>query len=143
MDEIADSKVISQIAVSLMDARNRFDSARFASFYADDAEFTNVQGKLTRGKDELERSLKRFYSTAFVQKTRQVIEGTNIKFIDERVASLDIRWRTEGAIDPAGQPRRGIVNAILVKDSTENWKVVVSHNMQLTEAATSALSEKQ
>jgi uncharacterized protein (TIGR02246 family) len=143
MDETAERKVISQIAASLMEARNRFDPARFASFYADDAEFTNVQGKLTRGKDQLERSLKSFYSTAFVQKTRQVIEGTSIKFIDERVASLDIRWQTEGAVDPAGQPRRGIVNAILVKDSTENWKVHVSHNMQLTEAATSALSEKQ
>lgn len=125
-----------------MEARNRFDAAKMASFYADDAEFMNVKGKVTQGKGAPEQSLKSFYATPFVQKTRQVVEGTSVKFVHPQVASLDIRWRTEGAVDITGQPRRGLVNAILVKDPSGQWKVKVSHNMEIIEAETSTVTKQ-
>ena len=142
MEEPAEQKAIARIGESLMEARNRLDAVKFASLYADDAEFTNVKGKLTKGKEALEKSLKSFYATTFVQETRQVVEETSIKFVHPQVASLDIRWRTEGAVDVRGQPRRGLVNAILVKDSSGNWKVKVSHNMEIVEGETSTLAKQ-
>src|SRR5215470_6612383 len=141
MDDDSERKAIVRIGHDIMDARNRLDSKGVASFYSDDAEFMNVKGKITKGRAALEESLKIFYSTDFVKKTRQVVEDTSVKFVHPDVASLDIRWRTEGAIDLTGQPRRGVVNAILVKDASQGWKVRVSHNTELVQGETSLAGE--
>jgi len=141
MDEGLESKSIAQIGHQIMDARNRLDAKGVAAFYADDAEFMNVKGNVTKGRMALEKSLRSFYSKSFVQKTRQVVESTSVKFVHPAVASLDIRWRTEGALDITGQPRRGVVNAILVKDSSNDWKIKVSHNTELIEAETSTVGQ--
>jgi len=137
-----DTKAIVKIAAELMDARNRRDPVAFVSHCADDVEFTNVAGKTTRGKEALERALRSFYETDFVKKTKQVTEETTVKFVKPEVASLDIRWRTQGAIDPTGQPRRGIINAILAKDPSEGWKIKVSHNTQLVQGEARSVREE-
>ena len=141
MEESADRQAIIRIGESMMEARNRFDAVTMASFYAEDAEFSNVKGVLTKGRESLEQSLKSFYATPFVQKTRQIVEGTSVKFVHPQVASLDIRWRTEGAVNLAGQPRKGLINAILVKDSSGIWKVKVSHNIEIIEGDTSVIAK--
>ncbi len=139
--EDQDREAIKRIATDFIEARNRGDFRKAASWFAVEAEFTNVKGRTTVGREAIEAGFKTFYASPFAQKSPQVIETTSITFIQPSIASFDVRWRTEGAVDMNGRQRRGMWTAIVTKEPSEGWRFKVVHNIELIEGDTSKISD--
>lgn len=115
-----------------LEAWNRHDAKAFSMVFAEDADFTNVGGKSSHGRTEIEKFHAPRFATKF-KDTHQKMTETKIRFIRPDVASVDARWEMTGAKGPEGQNiplRKGLLNFVITKESNK-WLITVMHNMDL------------
>lgn len=124
---------IQQTLQRFIDAWNIHDAKAFSMQFAEDADFTNVFGKSSKGRLEIEKFHTPLFSTIF-KSSRQTIEDKKIRFIKPDVAAVDVWWGMTGATYPDGKPwadRKGLLNFIMMPQKNGTWVIVVMHNMDL------------
>jgi uncharacterized protein (TIGR02246 family) len=134
-DETA-TRAIDGIVDALRAAWNRHDAHAFAQCFAEDAEFTNVFGTTTHGRNEIERNHANLFS-AFLKDTEWTKSEAQIRWIRRDVACVDIRWELIGSRDAEGNPwspRLGLISFVATGIDGD-WLIEIFHNMDLPRAA--------
>ena len=127
-----DEERIKRVLTDFTDAWNKHDAKAFSNVFAEDADFTNVVGKGSTGRIEIEK----FHSPGFATRWKdsyQKITQSKIRFIKPDVAAVDAWWEMTGIKGPEGQDmpqRKGLLNFIMTKKS-KTWLITVMHNMDL------------
>ena len=138
-DRSKDEAAILELVSAFHDAANKHDAKTVASFFAPDAEFTNVVGMTAKGR----RAIEEFHRPLFEGDTsrgnpsfkKSVFKSDSVKlrFLRPDVASVDIRHTHTGSLAPDGRelgPRKGLVSLVMVRDEG-TWQIAVMHNMDL------------
>ena len=115
-----------------MDAWNHHDVHAFAAVFAEDADFTNVQGKSASGRAKIEEFHTRPFATLF-KDSHQKYTDIKLRYLRPDIAAVDVHWEMAGATDAQGNPRplrHGLLNLIMMKNDGQ-WQIVVMHNMDL------------
>lgn len=121
------------------DALNAKDTKRFGSCFTQDGEFTNPVGMQAKGRSQIEAFHAPMFSPTRAPHTpsfyhaRFTVLGTSFKVIRPDVASVEVRWKQEGALDPEGAPwgtRTGLLSWVAVRESGQ-WRIAVWHNQEL------------
>lgn len=115
-----------------MDAWNHHDVHAFAAVFAEDADFTNVQGKSASGRAKIEEFHTRPFATLF-KDSHQKYTDIKIRYLRPDIAAVDVHWEMTGATDAQGNPRpprHGLLNFVMMKNDGQ-WQIVVMHNMDV------------
>ena len=115
-----------------MDAWNHHDVHAFAAVFAEDADFTNVQGKSASGRAKIEEFHTRPFATLF-KDSHQKYTDIKIRYLRPDIAAVDVHWEMTGATDAQGNPRplrHGLLNFVMMKNDGQ-WQIVVMHNLDL------------
>jgi uncharacterized protein (TIGR02246 family) len=115
------------LVATYVDAWNRADGDRFASIFADDADFTSIRLDQVRGRGSIAAAHRRIFDTIY-KDTR--IEATleSVRPLREDLAVLDIdAHMTDAAGEPFG-PRHAHAMAVAERQ-VDGWRVVAFHNM--------------
>ncbi len=129
------SKEEEQIRTTLaafVEAWNKHDAKAFSLVFAEDADFTNVNGLSAHGRAEVERFHAPRFATTFKDSHQRITE-TKIRFIKPDVAAVDARWEMTGARTAEGQDiplRKGMLNFVMTKEGG-TWLITVMHNVSL------------
>jgi uncharacterized protein (TIGR02246 family) len=134
---------VASMVGALVDAWNAHDPRAFAACFATDADFTNVFGMTARGRDAVERFHAPIFETMF-RDSRLTATDTRMRFFNDEIAAVDVRWEMTGARDPTGKEwpkRRGLMSLIATPDG-RRWSIAVMHNMDLASDDMAAAQEK-
>jgi uncharacterized protein (TIGR02246 family) len=127
---------IGKTIAGLENAWNAHDAQAFASYFADDADFTNVFGQSAHGRQEIEKFHAPIFASIFKNSTLRSDDTKNkIRFLKSDIAAVDIFWSMTGVTDPNGKlapERKGLLNAIMMPVNGK-WLIKVMHNMDLVE----------
>jgi uncharacterized protein (TIGR02246 family) len=124
-----DEEAIRSVISGTTDAFNKHDAKAYARFYAEDAEFINVQGEKIKGAAEIEKRLSTLFATrakAAVLKTLHI----TVRFIRSDVAIAHVTGDMSGITGVEGDkvpPHRELSIRILVKENGI-WRVTAFHN---------------
>lgn len=130
-----DEERIKKVLADFTDAWNKHDAKSFSNVFSEDVDFTNVVGKSSTGRIEIEK----FHAPGFATKWKdsyQKITQSKIRFIKPDVAAVDAWWEMTGLKGPEGQdmpPRKGLLNFIMTKNN-DTWLITVMHNMDLRDS---------
>jgi uncharacterized protein (TIGR02246 family) len=135
MDNHQDEQAIRKVVADFTEAWNKHDAHAFSMVFSEDADFTNVVGKGTKGRAEIEKFHAPGFATSF-KNSHLESDGIRIRFIKPDVAAVDVVWEMTGAMGADGKPRplrKGLLNVIMTKDNN-SWLITVMHNMDLPAA---------
>jgi uncharacterized protein (TIGR02246 family) len=111
-------------------AWNSHDMGRFASLFADDADFVNVRGWWWRGREEIRENHATLHGTSFKESTMD-LELSAIKEVAPAVVVLHVKWRMTGhgtsGVDLTAEPRNGIWSWVVL-DRDGSLQIASSHN---------------
>ncbi len=113
-------------------AWNRHDVKAFVALFAEDAEFTNVEGKRVDGWQGIEELHAAGFATRYHQ-SRLAVESARVRLLTPDLAAVDVRWQLAGTLDASGAPRplrQGLMNWVATREGG-SWKIQVSHNTEL------------
>ena len=115
------------------------DAKALAACFTEDGEFTNPVGMTAKGRAAIEG----FHAVLFAPvrqpntpsfyNARLKVLSSNVRLLRPDVASIDVRWKQDGAIAPDGSPwgtRTGILSWVAVRDRG-TWLIAVWHNLEL------------
>jgi uncharacterized protein (TIGR02246 family) len=122
---------------------NTHDAQLFASAFAPDADFTNVRGVSTSGRDNIEQFHTQAFQKMFMQ-SHLTAEVKRIRFLKPDVAVVDVRWEMTGALslDGASIPFRTGLLDLAFTSSAGIWLIAVMHNQDLTPVSTASPDSK-
>lgn len=110
-------------------AWNSHDMALFASLFADDADFVNIEGTRWRGRAAIVDAHTFVHKTIFKQ-SRLTIDDTTFKQLSPDIVVARTTLHIEGQTTMQGKPvpgRKAILTNVLVH-SGSTWKIVVTQN---------------
>ncbi len=113
-------------------AWNIHDAAAFAGVFANDADFTNVFCQRFHGRAAIEAQHTTIFSSMFKASSVSILK-TDIRFLNEMFAVVDVIWNMSGARDFMGNPwpdRKGLMSLVMQREG-EEWFILVMHNMDL------------
>lgn len=121
-----------QIVAGIERAWNSHDMEAFASLFADDADFVNIEGTRWRGRAAIKDAHAFVHATIFKQ-SRLTIDDTTFTPLTPEVVVARSTWRLEGQTTMKGAPvpgRTGILTNVLVR-SGAGWKIAVTQNTDI------------
>ncbi len=134
-----DEAAIRELVSAFHEAANKHDAKALASFFAPDAQFTNVVGMTVNGRraiEELHRPLFEGGTSRGIPSFKKSVfksDSVTVRFLRPDVASVDIRYTHTGSTAPDGRemgPRNGLLNLVVTKDEG-TWEIAVLHNIDL------------
>jgi uncharacterized protein (TIGR02246 family) len=107
---------------------NRGDVSAFADFWAEDADYVGVDGKLTKGRSHIQNLFRQMGKSGPGQQTATIEQ---IRFIMPKLAIVDGSWTVTGARDDNGKELpvirgRGFE---LVQKKNGSWKFIATREM--------------
>ncbi len=107
---------------------NRGDVSAFADFWDEDADYVGVDGKLTKGRSQIQTLFREMGKTGAGQQSATIQQ---IRFITTELATVDGVWTVTGARDTTGKELpvirgRGFE---LVQKKNGIWKFVATREM--------------
>jgi uncharacterized protein (TIGR02246 family) len=121
-----------EIAGRFVEAWNRHDMAAVAGLFAEDADFVNVVGMWWRSRAEIEAAHAEAHAT-FFRDSRLEGEVAAVKLLRPDVASVHVRWRLAGQLEPdgtSGAPREGILVFVLTREAG-GWQACLAQNTDI------------
>lgn len=134
-----DTAALQKLVTRVSDALNTKDTKMFGSCFTQDGEFTNPVGMQAKGRAQIEAFHAPMFSptrtphTPSFHQARFTVLGATFRLIRPDVASVDVRWKQEGALDPEGAPwgtRTGLLSWVAVREG-DVWRIAVWHNQEL------------
>ncbi len=132
---VADSAGIHAVVAALEQAWNAHNAEAWTDMFLPDANFTNVFGIETIGRDAILRTHRHIMATMFRDSSTRM-NVTSLRFVRPDVASVTIRWTMHGASDVHGKPwpdRDGLMALVMTMEA-DGWRVAVLHNMDVPKA---------
>ncbi len=120
-------------------AVNSKDAKALAACFTEDGEFTNPVGMSAKGRTAIEAfhaglfAPVRLPHTPSFYNARLEVLSSSLRMLRPDVATIDVRWKQDGAIAPDGSPwgtRMGILSWVAVRDHG-TWSIAVWHNLEL------------
>ena len=96
---VQSEEAIRQLVRAVVDAWNVHDAGAFAAAFDDEADFTNVLGMHTSGREAIERFHRAPFGTRF-RNSRLTATATTVRRIRDEVAAVDVHWEMIGARHP-------------------------------------------
>jgi uncharacterized protein (TIGR02246 family) len=120
---------IKQVLDTYTDAWNRYDSHTLAMLFTEDCDYVIVSGGITHGREALETSFARNFSSNLKNSTR-TDSIRRMRFLTPDIVSLDDYWVMN--VPGTDQPRReGYYNWILVRQNGR-WLIALHHAAQFS-----------
>lgn len=132
LDAAREEAAIQTVLEGLDAAWNAHDAHAFAAWFTEDADFTNVRGMQTSGRERVEWFMAPLFETMFAD-SRQHVVRSRIRFVAADLAAADVWWTMDGARTVDGQvrpTRYGLFDLLLRKDRG-GWRILVWQNMEL------------
>jgi uncharacterized protein (TIGR02246 family) len=126
----ADQAAIEGIVKGLEEAWNAADAARFASAFAEDADFVNVYGMHVRGRQAILDGHQMIFRTIYAGSTNS-ITIKSARLLQEGIALVHLEAHLtvpQGAL--AGE-HRALPSGVLVRGNGA-WKIAAFHNTFVT-----------
>jgi uncharacterized protein (TIGR02246 family) len=127
-----EKNAIEQVLKNFEETWNGHDVNDFSLLFATDADFTNVFGMQSHGREAIKQFHAPLFATMFKSSILTIAE-IKIRFIKSDVAAVDANWKMSGATDPNGNPwldRNGLINLIMTPGN-DGWVITVMHNMDI------------
>jgi uncharacterized protein (TIGR02246 family) len=125
-------EAVKSILIAFQEAWNQHDMEKLASLFADDADFVNVLGMRWVGRSAIKDAHVQTHNTIF-KNSRLTTDETVVRFLKPDVAVTRSFWSLVGHTTPTGepgQPRKGIVTNVIVKQN-EKWQIIVTQNTDI------------
>ena len=129
---INEQQAIEGVIDHFTHAWNEHDAKALSLLFAEEADFTNVFGNKSHGRIAIEQQHAPLFTTMF-KMSRLIANEISIRFVDSRLACVDVKWEMSGATDPQGRPwnnRKGLMS-LMMKNEDTSWSILIMHNMDL------------
>ena len=133
MAQIAVSEAVDQLLGELAEAWNAGDARAYGALFSADVTFTNSDGSLDLGRDEVVRHAEEAFHGVLagtklalaVRKLRLVRPDVAVADLDLRISGLSV---SPGAGDgPGGEVRTSLLLVLLEEDG--RWQITAHHNV--------------
>lgn len=112
-------------------AWNRHDTNKMASMWAIDGDHLEPDGKVAKGRGEVETLFKNQHATVF-KGTHLDLKIDSVWFITSNVALVDGTYDLAGVTTPDGkvlEPRKGHLTSVLMQEQDQKWWIAASRLM--------------
>ena len=122
----ADTAAIQQVVAAYTDGWNSRDTHALTMLFTEDADYTNVGGGNTHGREAMEAMFVRLLTgTGMFRESHRTDSVKRIRFLAPGVASVDDYWVVEGVL--SDRPHiEGLYNWVMVKQDGR-WLTAVHH----------------
>ncbi len=124
MDQVAANAAVDQLVGEIAEAWNAGDARAYGARYCPDGTFTNTDGTLDLGRDEVVRTAEEAF--------RGVLAGTKfstavrkVRLVRPDVAVVDLDTRVSGM--PGGEVR--ISQMLVLVEEDDRWWITAQHNV--------------
>src|SRR5258707_14956467 len=131
----ADSAAIRQVVADFVDAFNHHDAHAWASFIAEDGDFTNVTGLYLHGRKDIEKRFTELFATR-LKDSHRTATVRHVRFISPDIAFVDAEWELVGskAADGSENPvRKGLFNFVMTRQNG-HWTFAVFEESEFAAA---------
>jgi len=114
---------VRELYQGFTDAWNKHDAKAMAGMFAVDGDYLDPDGRLARGRDEVEKVFTQGHATAF-KASRLKLNVDTVWFITSAVALLDGSYEVTGVRDLEGKdlpPRKGHLTSVLLEENGRWW----------------------
>ncbi len=118
----ADEAAIKKVFADFAEAWGKDDAKSMASHWTEDGDLINPQGRVAKGRAEVEKLLADEHATLF-KGTRIMFTGGDVRFLKPDVAVYTVNYEVPGAHAPDGSEMtaKGIVTSVMVKKNGKWW----------------------
>jgi uncharacterized protein (TIGR02246 family) len=124
MDQVAVNAAVSQLVGEIAEAWNAGDARAYGASYCPDGTFTNTDGTLDLGRDEVVRTAEEAFQGVLAG-TKFSTAVRKVRLIRPDVAVVDLDTRVSGM--PGGEVRISQMLVLLQED--DRWWITAQHNV--------------
>jgi len=127
MDQVAVNAAVDQLVGEIAEAWNAGDARAYGARYCPDGTFTNTDGTLDQGRDEVVRTAESAFQGVLAG-TKFSTAVRKVRLVRPDVAVVDLDTRVSGM--PGGDVR--ISQMLVLVEEDDRWWITAQHNaMQL------------
>lgn len=138
----ADSAAIKTLLSKFTDGFNSHDAAAMGALFADNADFTNLRGASTHGRDKIQANFVTLFKT-LLKDAKRTDSPRDIRLLTSTLAAIDSDDTIEGSLpDGKANPlRKGLMSWIVAKQGGA-WHILIFHEQDFPPAPTVTTSSR-
>jgi uncharacterized protein (TIGR02246 family) len=123
-DNATEEAAIRKSVKELEAGWNAKNAARYASVFAEDADFVVINGMYVKGRAEIEKSHQNIFTTIF-KDTNVTLDFKQIRFLRPDVAVVHLTGRRDG---PTEELKQGAIVTLVMTKEKDGWKIAAFQN---------------
>ena len=124
MDQVAINAAVDQLVGEIAEAWNAGDARAYGARYCPDGTFTNTDGTLDLGRDEVVRTAEEAFQGVLAG-TKFSTAVRKLRLVRPDVAVVDLDTRVSGM--PGGEVR--ISQMLVLVEEDDRWWITAQHNV--------------
>jgi uncharacterized protein (TIGR02246 family) len=124
MDQVAANAAVDQLVGEIAEAWNAGDARAYGARYCPDGTFTNSDGTLDLGRDEVVRTAEQAFQGVLAG-TKFSTAVRKVRLVRPDVAVVDLDTRVSGM--PGGEVR--ISQMLVLVEEDDRWWITAQHNV--------------
>ena len=124
MDQVAANAAVDQLVGEIAEAWNAGDARAYGARYCPDGTFTNTDGTLDLGRDEVVRTAEEAFQGVLAG-TKFSTAVRTVRLVRPDVAVVDLDTRVSGM--PGGEVR--ISQMLVLVEEDDRWWITAQHNV--------------
>jgi uncharacterized protein (TIGR02246 family) len=124
MDQVAANAAVDQLVGEIAEAWNAGDARAYGARYCPDGTFTNTDGTLDLGRDEVVRTAEEAFQGVLAG-TKFSTAVRKLRLVRPDVAVVDLDTRVSGM--PGGEVR--ISQMLVLVEEDDRWWITAQHNV--------------
>jgi uncharacterized protein (TIGR02246 family) len=124
MAQIAVNEAVDQLLGEIAEAWNAGDARAYGARYCPDGTFTNTDGTLDLGRDEVVHTAEKAFQ-GILAGTRLSLAVRKLRLVRPDVAVVDLDTRVSGM--PGGEAR--ISQMLVLVEEDDRWWITAQHNL--------------
>lgn len=124
MDQVAVNAAVDQLVREIAEAWNAGDARAYGARYCPDGTFTNTDGTLDLGRDEVVRTAEEAFQGVLAA-TKFSAAVRKVRLVRPDVAVVDLDTRVSGM--PGGEAR--ISQMLVLVEEDDRWWITAQHNV--------------
>lgn len=124
MDQVAANAAVDQLVGEIAEAWNAGDARAYGARYCPDGTFTNTDGTLDLGRDEVVRTAEEAFQGVLAG-TKFSTAVRKVRLVRPDVAVVDLDTRVSGM--PGGEVR--ISQMLVLVEEDDRWWITAQHNV--------------
>lgn len=124
MAQIAVNEAVDQLLREIVEAWNAGDARAYGARYCADGTFTNTDGTLDLGRDEVVHTAEKAFQ-GILAGTKLSLAVRKLRLVRPHVAVVDLDARVSGM--PGGEAR--ISQMLVLVEEDDRWWITAQHNL--------------